>query len=174
MADKYVELAFRTIKTFIKEGRIINVNALELSKELTEKRAGTFVSVHLKNGELRGCIGTFLPTRRNIAEEIIYNAVAAASEDPRFSPIRPEELDNLEISVDILSMPEVVDSVKKLDHKKYGVIVRSGRKSGLLLPDLEGVNTVEEQISIAARKAGIDLEREKIELFKFSVERHKN
>jgi len=173
MADKYVELAFKTIKTFIKDDKIINVNALELPKELTEKRAGAFVSVHLKNGELRGCIGTFLPTRRNIAEEIIYNAVAAASEDPRFSPIRPDELDNLEISVDILSMPEAVDSVKKLNHKKYGVIVRSGRKSGLLLPDLEGVNTVEEQISIAARKAGIDLKQDKIELFRFSVERHK-
>jgi AmmeMemoRadiSam system protein A len=134
-------------------------------------RAGVFVSIKEK-GELRGCIGTFAPTRKNIAEEIIANAIAAGTEDPRFPPIEAWELKDLEISVDVLSQPEKVNSPSELDAKKYGVIINAGGVRGLLLPDLEGVNTPEEQISICRRKAGIG-ENEPVELFRFGVKRYK-
>lgn len=133
-------------------------------------RAGAFVSLK-KRGELRGCIGTFGPTQPNIAAEIIRNAVSAGTEDPRFPPVTTAELPELDISVDILSAPERIDSLDKLDPKKYGVIVRRGGRSGLLLPDLAGVDTVEEQVSIAMQKAGI-ASHEEIELYRFTVTRY--
>jgi len=134
-------------------------------------RAGAFVSLK-KRGGLRGCIGTFAPTKANIAEEIIANAVKAGTEDPRFPPVTLNELPELDFSVDVLSPPERVNDVKELDPKKYGIIVRAGYRSGLLLPDLEGVDSVEEQISIAMRKAGI-MPGEPVELYRFSVTRYK-
>jgi AmmeMemoRadiSam system protein A len=137
---------------------------------MTEK-AGAFVSIK-KKGELRGCIGTFQPTTENVANEIIQNAISAATHDPRFLPVNSSELDELEYSVDVLSEPEKVASKNDLDPKRYGVIVKSGHRKGLLLPDLEGVNTVNEQISIASMKAGIYL-GEKIELYRFEVKRYK-
>ena len=137
---------------------------------MLRRQAGVFVSIH-KDGKLRGCIGTFLPTRDNIAQEIISNAVSAATRDPRFDPIRPEELKWLEINVDVLSAPEKISGPEELDVKRYGVIVSSGSRRGLLLPDLDGVDTVEEQISIARRKGGIH-EGEKITLERFEVVRH--
>lgn len=133
-------------------------------------RAGVFVSLK-KRGELRGCIGTFAPTQPDIAAEIIRNAVSAGTHDPRFEPVAADELPELDISVDILSAPERVDSLDALDVKKYGVIVRRGGRSGLLLPDLAGVDTVEEQVGIAMRKAGIAPEEE-IELYRFTVTRY--
>jgi AmmeMemoRadiSam system protein A len=133
-------------------------------------RAGAFVSLK-KRGELRGCIGTVEPACKNLAEEIIANAVSAAVNDPRFSPVRLEELDQLSISVDILTPLEKIGGPEELDPKKYGVLVRSGHRSGLLLPDLEGIDTVEEQIAIARRKAGI-APHEPVQLFRFSVTRH--
>ena len=143
----------------------------DLPPEMTSLRAGAFVSLH-KDGRLRGCIGTIQPVRSCIAEEIADNAISAATRDPRFSPVRPEELDRLEISVDILSQPEDIRSKAELDVKRYGVIVSKGARRGLLLPNLEGVDTVDEQVSIALRKAGIS-EREKgIELQRFEVVRH--
>lgn len=132
-------------------------------------RAGVFVSLK-KAGNLRGCIGTFAPTQDSIAAEIIYNAVSAGTEDPRFWPVTSDELSNLTISVDILSEPEPVD-IDALDPKRYGVIVRSGKRSGLLLPDLDGVDSVKEQVAIAMDKAGIHA-GETIELFRFSVQRY--
>ena len=170
--DIYVELAKKTIETYLKERKII-----EAPKELPEemqKRAGVFVSIHKKNGQLRGCIGTFLPTKKNIAEEIISNALSAAFRDPRFLPIGKEELPDLEISVDILEPPKKIKKIEELNPKKFGIIVRApDGRLGLLLPDLEGVETSEEQISIASQKAGINPQKEEFEIWKFKVSRHK-
>ncbi len=165
----HARLARLTIEEYIKNGRVIDVPP-DTPLELVEKRAGVFVTLH-KHGRLRGCIGTFIPTQRNIAEEIIRNAIAAATEDPRFPPVREEELPELEISVDVLSAPEEVEDISQLDPKKYGIIVESGFKRGLLLPDIEGVDTVEEQIEIAKRKAGI-YPGEPIKIYRFTVTRH--
>jgi AmmeMemoRadiSam system protein A len=164
-----VKLAKDAIEHYILTGKVIKPPA-DASQEMTEK-AGAFVSIK-KKGELRGCIGTFQPTTENVANEIIQNAISAATHDPRFLPVNSSELDELEYSVDVLSEPEKVASKNDLDPKRYGVIVKSGHRKGLLLPDLEGVNTVNEQISIASMKAGIYL-GEKIELYRFEVKRYK-
>lgn len=132
--------------------------------------AGAFVSLH-SVGDLRGCIGTIAPTRTTLAEEIIGNAICAATEDPRFSPLRPEELDALDISVDVLHPSEPIDSLEDLDPKTYGVIVTAGRRRGLLLPDLEGVDTATQQVDIARRKGGITA-GEPISLERFKVDRY--
>lgn len=163
-----VQLARETIENYVRHKR-----KTEPPKELTpemKERAGVFVSLH-RRGELRGCIGTFMPTQPNVAQEIIRNAISAATEDPRFPPVRPEELDDLDISVDILSEPEPVTSTAQLDPKRYGVIVQSGRRRGLLLPDLEGVDTVEQQLDIARRKAWIG-PNEPIQIYRFEVRRY--
>lgn len=167
--DVYVQLARKTIEKYIISGRKPEV-AEDLSEELRERRAGTFVSIK-KDGQLRGCIGTIQPVQPNLAGEIIENAVSASVRDPRFSPIEPEELEFLVISVDVLGEPEKISSPEELDTKKYGVIVTKGRKRGLLLPNLEGIDTVEEQIAIAKQKAGIK-EDEEVELERFEVVRH--
>jgi len=220
-----VELAKKTVETYIKEGKIISPPE-DLPKEFLKRKAGAFVSIfrsprrtdaEQKRGtnaekELRGCIGTYLPTRNNIAEEIIYNAIAAATEDYRFGPVEKEELPYLSYTVYILSEPELVmelDPVKwaspkilrilfdRVNPKKYGIIVKTvpifsnkhefgheysqmdvvfnGHfvpKTGLLLPDLEGIDTVEQQISIACQKAGINPQKEKILIYKFTVEKY--
>lgn len=168
--DPYIELAKKTIDSYIKERKIIEIPK-DIPNELLDNRSGVFVSLH-KNGDLRGCIGTILPTTNCLAEEIINNAISAAVRDPRFDPVTVEELNDLEINVDVLTTPEDIDNSSLLDPKKYGVIVESGFKRGLLLPDLEGVDTVLEQISIAKRKAGIS-NNEEIKLKRFEVIRHK-
>jgi AmmeMemoRadiSam system protein A len=134
-------------------------------------QAGTFVSLK-KHGQLRGCIGTISATTRSIADEIIQNAISACSHDPRFEPVTPKELDELEYSVDILGKAEDIASPEALDVKRYGVIVSRGHRRGLLLPNLEGIDTVEEQLSIARRKAGIR-EGEPVTLQRFEVVRHR-
>jgi len=164
-----VKLAKETVETYVREGTTIKPPG-ELIPEMTE-RAGVFVSIKKKK-ELRGCIGTFLPTTENVAFEVIQNAIRAATEDPRFLPVDSSELQELEYSVDILSKPESVKGIKGLDPKRYGVIVMSGGRRGLLLPDLEGIDTPEEQIRIARLKAGISPE-EDIELYRFEVKRYK-
>jgi len=164
----YVKLARETIENYIKQGKIITP-PLGLPEEMINQKAGVFVSLK-KFGDLRGCIGTFMPTQENIAQEIIKNAISAAVDDPRFSPVDVSELEDLSISVDVLSAPEEVKDISQLDPKKYGVIVSSGYKKGLLLPDLEGVDTVEYQIDIAKRKAGIYPD-EKVKLYRFEVKR---
>ena len=137
----------------------------DIGPELKNRQAGVFVSLK-KHGNLRGCIGTFLPTQASVAKEIIENAIAAATRDPRFHPVRPEELDIIDISVDVLSLPE--DATKEeLDPKVYGVIVSKGYKRGLLLPDLAGIDTVTEQLRIACRKAGIPVDAD------YGIERFK-
>ena len=171
MIDPYIKLAKQTIKEYITKGVIIEPPK-NLPKEMFTRKAGVFVSLHKKE-ELRGCIGTFLLTKENTAQEIISNAISSATRDPRFAPIRPDELKDLEISVDILSEPEKIDSMEQLDPKKYGVIVKTiDGRSGLLLPNIEGINHPHEQVAIACAKAGI-LPHEKIQLYRFTVERHK-
>ena len=176
-SSPYVKLARATIEQFVRTGKRLRLNkdlpkglAGELPAEATFRRAGTFVSVH-KSGALRGCIGTIGPVQDSIAEEIISNAISAVSRDPRFDKVREDELELLEISVDILGEPEDIDGPDQLDVKRYGVIVSCGFKRGLLLPDLEGVDTVEEQIDIARRKGGID-PYEDYKLQRFEVVRY--
>jgi len=164
-----VKLAKDTIEQYVRNRKIIGPPD-DPAPEMTAK-AGVFVSIK-KKGELRGCIGTFQATTENVASEIIQNAISAATEDPRFPPVHKSELIALEYSVDVLTDPEKVKSKKDLDPKKYGVIVKSGVCKGLLLPDLEGVDTVDEQINIACMKAGIYLE-EDVELYRFEVKRYK-
>ena len=168
-SDAYVKLARETVNEYIVNHRTIGVPN-DLPEEMLKNTAGAFVSIH-ENGRLRGCIGTFLPTTDCIAEEIIQNAISASVRDPRFDPIKASELPFLEINVDILSKPEDIDSPDMLDVKKYGVIVKSGSRRGLLLPDLDGVDTVEEQIEIARNKAGISAS-EPVTLQRFEVVRH--
>ncbi|GAI12453.1 unnamed protein product, partial [marine sediment metagenome] len=165
----YVRLARETIENYIKNGKMISPPN-DLPDEMIKQKAGVFVSIK-KFGNLRGCIGTFMPTQENIAYEIIRNAISAAVDDPRFSPVTVSELNNLTISVDVLSSSEEISNISELDPKKYGVIVSSGYKKGLLLPDLEGVDTAEEQVDIAKRKAGI-YPGEKIKLYRFEVKRY--
>ena len=168
--DPWVRLARAEVEAWVCARKRIDLPA-DLPAEMLTERAGVFVSLH-KEGRLRGCIGTIRPTRDSVAEEIIENAVSAASRDPRFEPVRESELDALEISVDVLGTAEKIGSKEELDVKRYGVIVTKGSKRGLLLPDLDGVDTVDEQISIALRKAGMS-EREKgYTLERFEVIRH--
>ena len=138
--------------------------------EVTDVPAGVFVSLK-KEGQLRGCIGTIQPVQPTLSEEIMENAVSAATRDPRFHPVTLEELDAITISVDVLSKPEPVSGLEELNPSRYGVIVKSGWKKGVLLPDLPGITTAEEQVRIAKLKAGIG-ENETIELMRFEVKRY--
>jgi len=166
-----VKLARRTLEEYLTNGRKIPPPSDIPDKFKT--KAGVFVSLHKKE-KLRGCIGTFLPTKANIAEEIIENAISAATKDPRFPPVRFEELKDIDISVDILNKPEPVKSLEELNPKKYGVIIKRGWQQGLLLPDLEGVDTVEYQLEITKQKAGLfDVPLEELEIYRFTVERYK-
>ncbi|MFC1560158.1 AmmeMemoRadiSam system protein A [Candidatus Margulisiibacteriota bacterium] len=163
-----VDLAVKAVNTFVKEGNTISPPAI-LSDEMRGK-AGVFVSLH-KGESLRGCIGTTAATRANVAEEIIVNAISAATRDPRFPPVTKDELPGLTVKVDVLGGHEKIDDISQLDAKKYGVIVVSGGKKGLLLPDLEGVSTPEQQIEICKKKAWIS-EGEPLELYRFQVKRY--
>ena len=166
--DEYVRLARHAIETIVTTGKLPERPA-NLPSEMAE-RAGVFVSLK-KDGELRGCIGTFEPTAKNIAEEILQNAASAALRDPRFPPVKKEELDALVYSVDVLTEPELVAGADALDVKKYGVIVEYRARKGLLLPDLAGVDTVEDQLRIARQKGGIPADAP-IRIWRFTVERH--
>jgi AmmeMemoRadiSam system protein A len=166
--DPYVGLARLAIEAWVREGRRIQPPS-DLPGELFSRRAGAFVSLK-KHGVLRGCIGTYLPTEENLAQEIIENAIRASTEDPRFPPVRPDELPHLSITVDVLSPPEPCTE-EDLDPKRYGVIVEKGWRRGLLLPDLPGVDSVEEQLRIAKMKAGLAPD-EPCKLYRFTVERH--
>lgn len=164
----YTQLARRALENKIK-GR----THLKLPGELPpalQKPGAAFVTLK-KGGTLRGCIGTMQPLQESLAEEIKENALAAAQRDPRFPPVTAAELDELEISVDVLTEPEKVEDISTLDPKRYGVIVRAGMRSGLLLPDLEGIDTVEEQLQIARRKANI-YDHEAVEIYRFEVKRY--
>jgi len=173
-------LAKQAVETFVNEGKIISLTD-NLPKEFLVQKAGVFVTIEknlrgLPRSEpkvlLRGCIGTYLPTKENIAQEVIYNAIAAATEDYRFGPIQKEELPLLSYIVYILSKPELVKNIKELDPKKYGVIVKTATKTGLLLPDLETIDSVEKQILIACQKARINPIKENFLIYKFTVEKY--
>jgi len=182
-----VLLAKAAVENYIKEEKII-APSKNLPVKFLNRRAGTFVTIE-KEGQLRGCIGTYLPTKENIALEIIHNAIVAATEDYRFSPIQKEEFPYLAYKVYILSEPELVKDIKELDPKKFGIIIKTvpiasptgidvlfnGHfvpKTGLLLPDLKGVDTIEQQISMACQKGGINPIKEKALIYKFTVEKY--
>ncbi len=177
--DCILDLARVTVEIYVKERKVPVFHKLEdfkkynIKKEdyedLKSLRAGCFVTLH--NPELRGCIGTIEPVQDNLAEEIIQNAVSACSEDPRFPAVQEEELLGLDISVDVLGKQERVESVADLDAKRYGVIVSKGFRRGLLLPNIKGVETPEQQISIALRKANIS-PAEIYEVERFEVKRY--
>ncbi len=183
--DAYVKLARMTVEAYAvygkkpsleKKGKEIRAvspggDVLSLPPEMMERRAGVFVSLH-KEDDLRGCIGTTAPCTDSIAEEIMNNAVSASANDPRFDPVESIELDKIVYNVDVLSEPELIDSPSCLDVKKYGVICFKGNRRGLLLPDLDSVTSVEQQIEIACRKGGIN-PAENPGLMRFEVVRHR-
>jgi AmmeMemoRadiSam system protein A len=164
-------LAREAVETFVRTGQILSPPTL--TDEFLSSRAPCFVSLKTRNGELRGCIGTIEPARDTLAQEIIANAISAANNDPRFEPVRPEELSNLRYSVDVLFPPEET-VMEDLDPSVFGVIVedQSGTRRGLLLPDIPGIDNAEQQVEIAARKAGIGRD-EPVRLYRFKVERYR-
>jgi AmmeMemoRadiSam system protein A len=164
-----VRLAKETVELYIRDKQIKEVREEELPDELKEQ-AGVFVCIKVR-GMLRGCIGTFHPMEKNIALETVRNAISAATCDPRFQCIGPHELDTLEYTVDVLTPPVQVRDRSELDPKRYGVIVQAGNRRGLLLPDIEGVDTVEKQVGIAMQKAGIPSGSE-VTLLRFEVRRY--
>ena len=168
-SDEYVRLAREAVEAYVLRREVLDVPA-GLPDEMLSVQAGAFVSIH-EHGDLRGCIGTIAPTRSCVAEEIIGNAISASTRDPRFPAIKPDELPWLDINVDVLGEPEDIDSEDELDVKRYGVIVSCGRRRGLLLPDLDGIDTPEQQVEIAMKKGGIH-KFEKYKLQRFEVIRH--
>lgn len=168
--DEYVRLARQSLETYIRTGRYIGIPE-GLPEDISGIKAGVFVSLK-KNGRLRGCIGTITATEPSVALEIIKNAVSAGTGDPRFEPVEENELGTLVYSVDVLGKAEGISSKKELDPKRYGVIVTKGYRRGLLLPNLEGIDTADEQVSIALEKAGI-LPNEDYSIERFEVVRHK-
>ena len=154
MAERteHARFARSVIENYIRDGKLIKPSSAP--QDLQERKAGVFVTLKI-DGELRGCIGTIEPVRGTIASEISHNAIASATQDPRFPPVTVSELPRLTYSVDVLGEPEAVSGVDDLDPSRYGVIVSSRGRRGLLLPDLEGVDTAEQQVEIARNKAGI-------------------
>ncbi len=167
--DLYIRLAREAINNYINNHILMDIPDY-VSEDMINSKAGVFVSIH-KEGKLRGCIGTIKSTQDSIASEIIHNAISAAIRDYRFEPITKDELDELDINVDVLSDSEPIESKDELDVRKYGVIVYNSSKRGLLLPNLDGVDTVEEQIQIALNKAGITKDEE-FSMERFEVIRH--
>ena len=170
--DSFVSLAQKVIENYIKN-RVVIQAPRNLASEFYKRRAGVFVTIYNKK-DLRGCIGTFLPTKENIALEIIDNAISACSRDYRFMPITEKELPALNYEVSILSEPCPIKDLKKHNPKKHGIIVStSDGRRGLLSPDLETIDTTEQQIIIASQKGGIDPFKDKIQLDEFTVEKHR-
>lgn len=184
--NQYISLAKLAVETYVKKGQVLKNLPRGLPSDFLERKAGVFVTLE-KQGELRGlprgerqrvlrgCIGTYLPTQDNIAKELIQNAVAAASNDPRFKPVAENELSQLSYTVYILGEPEPVKDLQELNPKRYGIIVKSRdfpSKTGLLLPDLEQVDTVEQQFFTACQKAGIDPKKEEIVVYRFKAEKY--
>jgi len=185
MNNIYIKLARDSIKYYFSNQKYLPVPD-DISNDLKKQKSGCFVSLHLKNqpkgknpafiktsaGKLRGCIGTISATQKNLGLEIIKNAVSAATRDPRFEPLKKDELKDIKISIDVLEKPEPIDNIAKLNPKKYGIIIKhADGRTGLLLPNIEGVDSVEKQIAIAKQKAGI-LSHESIFIFRFKVKRY--
>jgi len=168
-----IVLAKKTVETYIKTGKIIKAED-NLIKEFSNKKAGVFITIE-KKGNLRGCIGTYLPTQDNIIKEVIQNAISASTEDYRFGSIQKQELPFLSYTVSILEKPELIKNKKELNPKEYGIIVKTidyPLKSALLLPDLEGIDTTEKQISITCQKGGINPSKEKLIIYRFKVKKY--
>jgi len=163
-----VELAQEAILEYLSR-RIVMPLPVSLA-EIFAQPAGAFVCLK-KNGQLRGCVGTYQPARSTVGEEVIHNAIASATRDPRFSPVTLPELKEIDCSVDVLSIP-VPTSAHELDPRRFGILVVQGPKRGLLLPDLDGIQTAEHQIREAKQKAGIFTD-EPVELYSFTVERYR-
>ncbi len=166
-----VELAKKAVEEFVKYKRRVSVSE-NISDEFLNKSSAVFVCLK-KSGQLRGCIGTITPKQSSVADEVIENAISACSQDPRFSVVEPEELREISYTVDILEPSEPVAGLEGLDPKRFGVIVSKGNLRGLLLPDIEGVDTAMEQLAIAKRKAGIDPSDTDIEIHRFAISRYK-
>jgi AmmeMemoRadiSam system protein A len=168
----YVRLARESIEKFIREDETLHFKHSRYFAipELKSVRKGVFVSIK-DSGGLRGCIGTYRPSENCLGEEIVHNAISACSKDPRFPVVGIEELNDLTITVDILESPEETKNIDELDSQIYGVIVTSGFRKGLLLPHLKGIDTVEEQLKIARKKAGIP-KNEEVRIERFKVERY--
>jgi AmmeMemoRadiSam system protein A len=168
--DPLVALARQAIESYVLEGAIVQT-PLPVGGELS--RAGAFVSLHLPDGSLRGCMGTTEPQMGSVEEEIVTNAITAATGDPRFYAVTPKELPDLDISVDVLGPAEPVQGLDEMDPMRYGMIIRTldGRRA-LLLPDLEGVETAEQQLRITCRKGSIDPDEDQYQMYRFQVERH--
>ena len=176
--NPYTKLAFEAIKNYLENNKIIGAPQ-DLPREFYARRAGAFVTLYQKTPlgekELRGCIGTYLPQRENLAQEIIHNAISAAAQDYRFPALTLSELGDISIEVSILSAPEQVLSPKSLDAKKYGVIAKTtDGRCGLLLPNIPSIKNVNEQISVACQKGGIDSANDDLILHRFSVEKHED
>ena len=184
MKNDYCRLARLAVENFIKHQKIISPPK-DINPELLKTRSGVFVSIN-KDKKLRGCIGTYLPTQENIAQEIIHNAIAAATRDNRFSPIQEKELNQLSYTVYLLEKPSPVKDLDELDPKKYGILVQTvplakskdvffnghfREKSALLLPNLEGIDTKEKQIVIACHKGNINPFIDKIVIYKFKAKK---
>jgi uncharacterized protein (TIGR00296 family) len=191
---KLIGLARKAVEVYLKEGKKI-LPPEDFPEEFLKKKAGVFVSLHkIKNGQeiLRGCIGTYLPTKENVVLETIENAILAATEDIRFEPVSLKELPEINFTIYILSAPSLIKDVKELNPKKFGIIVKSlpmryesvrggevifdgflPEKTGVLLPDLEGIDTIEDQVMIACQKAGIDPFSEDFSVYKFEVQKFK-
>lgn len=164
-------LARKTVESYIRDKQKLIPGNYKVTDVDVEK-AGVFVSIKLKNGDLRGCIGTIFPVQNTIEEEVVRNAISASTEDPRFNPITADELDNLVFSVDVMQPPEPIKDISELDPQKYGIIVKSeSGKQALLLPSLEGIDTIEKQIGVTKRKAGISM-TEPVHIFRFRADRY--
>ena len=161
------KLAKDVVETYVREGKVLK--SQEISREMRE-RAGVFVSIY-RLGALRGCIGTFEPQTENVAQEIVNNAINSATRDPRFPPVNSDELSQLSYSVDVLSPPEPAEDENQLNPQRYGVIVECGSRRGLLLPALDGVDSIERQIASCRQKAGIAPD-ETVKLHRFEVSRY--
>ena len=170
MDDPYIALARASYTEYVTNGR--QISPWHLGPAFLQTKAACFVTLY-EHGDLRGCIGTLMPTKENLAEEIIHNAISACSRDPRFVPVTVEELPFITCSVDVLGVPEKVIVPSDLDPKKYGIIVSKDHRRGVLLPDLEGVDNIDTQIAIAKRKAGIH-SKESVDIQRFTVVRYKN
>jgi len=168
----HARLARLSLEHYLRHHRPLSPVPPEIAAALEGRCAGAFVSIHTREGELRGCIGTLSPCQPSLAEEILHNAISAGTRDYRFTPVYLGELAELEFKVDVLSEAEPIRSPRELDPRRYGVIVSDAEgRRGVLLPDLEGVDSIEEQISIACRKAGIDPRGGRYRLQRFTVER---
>jgi len=170
----YTLIAFETIKHYLQSGHIKNLKIPAIPSEFFKIRRGCFVSLHHMDEKLRGCIGTIEPQENNLVEEIKRNALAAAFHDRRFDPLSEIEFQNIKISVDVLTEPEAISSQDDLDPLIFGVIVSDGKyQKGVLLPSIPEIDTIQKQIRIVKRKAGLsDTDDRNLIFYRFTSNRY--